>query len=135
MKKKLEIAFAAAILAALIPTTSRAQAQPQKDSAAPTTAAPAPVPASASALDSYVGFYQSPRPDRGIFVTLEDGILYGEPTGGEKARLFLKSGSTYFVGREGSPATATFKLDAEGKPTALVLRRPDGSEVTFPKFK
>jgi hypothetical protein len=134
MKKKLEIVFAAAIIAALVPATARAQTpQPPKDSAAPTAAAPAAD--SASALDSYIGFYQSPRPDRGIMVTLEEGVLYGEPTGGEKARLFLKSGSTYFVGREGSPATATFKLDADGKPTALVLRRPDGRETSFPKFK
>ena len=131
MKKKLAIVFAAAVIAALIPGAARAQTpQPPKDSAAPAVAVPSPSP-----LDSYMGFYQSPRPDRGIMATLEEGDLYGEPTGGEKARLILKAGSTYFVGREGSPATATFKLDADGKPIALVLRRPDGRETTFPKFK
>ena len=132
MKMRLRSAIAVAIVAAIFPVASRAQQQPPtKDSAA----AAAPAAAPASALDAYFGFYQSPRPDRGVMVTLEEGSLYGEPTGGEKMKLILKSGSTYFVGREGSPATVTFKLDAEGKPTALVLRRPDGQETTFPKFR
>ena len=132
MKLKPSRLLGAVVVSALIPLAAQAQQpQPPKDSAA-ASAAPAAV---TSDLDSYMGFYQGSAPGRGIMITVEDGALYGEPTGSDKTPLILKSGTTYFVGRKDSPGTVTFKLGADGKPEALILRAPNGQERTFPKFK
>jgi D-alanyl-D-alanine carboxypeptidase len=86
-------------------------------------------------LEGLVGFYEGARLGRGITITLENGMLYGEPTGSEKRPLVLQSGTTYYVGREGSPLTVTFTLGADGRATALVFRQGNGPERTFPKVR
>ena len=132
---KINNAFAIAVFAALLPLSAKAQtSQPTKDSAA---AAPAPAAAAtaASDLEKFMGFYQGSGPGRGIMVTVEDGVLYGEPTGGTKTQLFLKSGTTFFVGAQNAPGQVTFKLDKDGNATDLVMRAPSGQERTFPKFR
>ena len=110
--------------------------QPLRGAAATAASAvdpePEGVPAGSEAL---VGFYEGAQPGRGITITFEDGTLYGEPTGSDRAPLVLQSGTTYFVGREGAPVTATFTLGPDGGATALVLRRGDGSERTFPRAR
>ncbi|HEX6573370.1 MAG TPA: DUF3471 domain-containing protein [Gemmatimonadaceae bacterium] len=133
MQLKFPKVLGAVVLSALIPLTAKAQQPQQKDSTAAATQPAAAAPA--ADLDSYMGFYQGSAPGRGIMITVEDGVLYGEPTGSDKTQLILKAGTTYFVGRKDSPGTVTFKLGADGKPEALVLKAPNGQERTFPKFK
>ncbi|MBW3570022.1 MAG: DUF3471 domain-containing protein, partial [Gemmatimonadetes bacterium] len=102
---------------------------------APAAAGPAvdPGPETASAAPgALVGFYQA-APGHGITITLEGGTLYGEPKGQPKAQLVPMSGTSYSVGREGAAMTATFTLGVDGRATALVLRREDGTERTFPR--
>ena len=96
----------------------------------PSPGPPATAPASLRAL---AGFYEG-RPGRGVTVTLNNGTLYAEPTGSQRARLVPQKGTTYYVGREGALVTVTFTLDADGRATALVLR--EGTrERTFPKVR
>ena len=82
-------------------------------------------------LTKFVGFYEG-RPGRGFTITLEDGTLYGQPTGNTKAELVLQSGTTYAV-RDGR-ATLTFTLGADGSATALVLRAGTREQI-FPKAR
>ena len=71
----------------------------------------------------------------GVEVTLENGALYGAAGGGAKLPLVLQSGTTYSVGREGAPRTATFTIGADGRATALVLRAGNNPERTFTKVR
>jgi hypothetical protein len=89
----------------------------------------------AGGLAGLTGFYEGLRLGRGIAVTLEHDTLFAEPTGSGKAPLVLKSGLTYFVGREGSPNSVTFTVGEDGRATAMVLRGANGQERTFPKTR
>jgi hypothetical protein len=104
------------------------QPVPQASAASPTPEGTSSDPA------ALLGFYEA-TPDSGITISLEDGTLYGEPTGQSKAQLVLQSGTTYFVGREGAPVTVSFTLSADGGVAALILRQESGAARTFPKVR
>lgn len=106
------------------------------------TAAPVAMPAVASgatdakaSLEALVGFYEGPRMGIGIEITLENGRLYGAGGGGAKLPLVLQSGTTYWVGSEGAPRTATFTLGTDGRATALVFRQGNNPDRTFTKVR
>jgi hypothetical protein len=112
-----------AAAAAILPAAAQAQ-QPQpapaKDSTAPAVAA-APVDTMKTVDEPLVlaGFYEM-NAGRGLTITFEDDALFGTPPNGEKRKLIHKYGTTYSP--EGTQMTLTFKLDANGLPTELVMR-------------
>jgi dipeptidyl aminopeptidase/acylaminoacyl peptidase len=84
-------------------------------------AAPAPaVQVPEAVLRRYEGEYEL-APGRSVVVTLEDGALFGQPTGQAKVRLVPESETKFFVGRAGSSTQLTFTVDASGTTTGLVM--------------
>jgi hypothetical protein len=49
-----------------------------------------------------------------FIVTFEDGNLYVTPPAGAKQQLFLKSGTTYALGKPDGGTLVTFMVDASG---------------------
>ncbi len=90
---------------------------------APAAAAQAPRP------EGLTGEYEL-APGRTLAVTIEDGRLHGQPSGGEKHSLAHVSGTTFSAA--GTPITLTFTLGADGRATAVVMRQ-NGRERTLPK--
>ncbi len=96
-------------------------------------AAPATAAAPAPRLEGLVGEYEM-APGRTVTVTLEGGVLHGEPTGNPKRVLVHLSGSTFAVGQANGPITVTFTLGADGRATAMVMRQ-NGTERTLPRVR
>jgi CubicO group peptidase (beta-lactamase class C family) len=110
-----------------------------------TASAPAPSPAPAAAppavpsaaaepappLEGLVGDYEL-APGRTLTITLEDGRLHGQPSGGEKRTLAHVSGATFSA--VSTPITLTFTLGADGRATGLVMRQ-NGMERTLTKVR
>ena len=71
-------------------------------------------------------------PDRTIEITLKGGQLRGPPSGGKKLPLVHVAGATFSAAD--SPTTLTFKLGADGRATAVVMRQ-NGRERTLPKVR
>jgi CubicO group peptidase (beta-lactamase class C family) len=94
-------------------------------------AAAAPVQGGADALTAFVGEYQL-SDERSIIITLQDGVLHGQPTGQQKLPLTLRSGTTFAVGGSGSGVSVTFTAAPDGRVTGMVMRQ-NGSERTLPK--
>ena len=80
-----------------------------------------------------VGEYEM-APGRSLRITLQDGHLQSEPTGGSKQPLVHVSGATFGVGRADGPITVAFTLGTNGRATALVLRE-NGSERTLNRVR
>ena len=76
-------------------------------------------------LERLAGFYEA-REGRGITITVENGKLYGEPTGNPKRELTLQSGTTFTVAGTSSPMTVTFVIGDDGRPTEMVMRQGGG---------
>lgn len=113
-----------AAAATLIPAAAHAQ-QPQpapaKDSAVVTPAgAPADTMKTVEEPLVLAGFYTFDG-TRGITVTIENDVLYGAPSSGDKRQLLHKYGTTYHV--DGTQMMVTFTLDANGLPTELVMKQ------------
>ncbi|HKY98556.1 MAG TPA: DUF3471 domain-containing protein, partial [Gemmatimonadaceae bacterium] len=92
----------------------------------------APVGA-ASNLEGFVGEYEI-APGRTIVVTLENGQLQGQPTGGPKRPLVLVNGTTFGVGGADSRVTVTFKAGSDGRATTMVMSQ-NGQERTLTRIK
>ncbi len=108
----------------------RAATSPALPPAEATAAAPAtPAPP----LENLVGTYEM-GPGRTVTVTLEDGQLYGQPTGNAKRPLVHVSGATFAVGQADSPITVTFTLGTNGRADALVMRQ-NGGERLLPRVQ
>jgi CubicO group peptidase (beta-lactamase class C family) len=111
--------------------------RPPAAAPAPPAAPPAPAASAAPAaagprLDGLTGEYEL-APGRTLTITLEDGRLQGQPSGGgEKRALTHVSGATFAAAD--SPITLTFTLGADGRATALVMRQ-NGTERTLPKVR
>jgi CubicO group peptidase (beta-lactamase class C family) len=106
----------------------RAPAVTERSSAEPSGATPA-----APGLEALTGFYEA-RAGRGITIIVENGKLYGEPTGNPRRELVLQSGTTYTVAGTSSPMTVTFVLGGDGRVAEMVMRQGDG-ERRFPKVR
>jgi hypothetical protein len=94
---------------------------------------PAKTAPATPSLETLTGFYEA-REGRGITVTVENGKLYGEPTGNPKRELALQSGTTFRVAGTSSPMTVTFIVGDDGRPTEMVMRQ-GGGERRFPKVR
>jgi serine-type D-Ala-D-Ala carboxypeptidase/endopeptidase len=79
-----------------------------------------------SLLAAYPGTYRL-RPDFEIAVTLEDGKLYGKPTGQPKARLFPEAPDKFFLMVE--EAQLLFNRDERGVVASATLNQ-DGRSLT-----
>ena len=101
-------------------------AGPARDASQPSDAAPV-------ALEALTGFYEA-QGGRGITIAVENGKLYGEPTGNPRRELVLQSGTTYTVAGTESPMTVTFVLGEDGRVTEMVMRQGNG-ERRFPKTR
>ena len=84
-------------------------------------------------LEALTGFCEA-REGRGITVTVENGKLYGEPTGNPKRELVFQSGTTYTVTGASSSVTVTFVIGDDGRATEMVMRQ-GGAERRFPKAR
>ncbi|HEX6250903.1 MAG TPA: serine hydrolase [Gemmatimonadaceae bacterium] len=93
-----------------------------------TVAAPA---APALRLEDLTGEYEL-APGRTLTITLENGRLHGQPSGGEKRALSHVAGSTFSAAD--SQVTLTFSLGADGRATAAVMQQ-NGRERTLPKVR
>jgi len=107
------------------PETSTAPAtkDPAAASASPTSEAPR--------LEGLTGEYEL-SPGRLLVITLEDGVLHGQPSGGEKRKLVHVSAATFSAAD--TPITLTFTLGADGRATAVVMRQ-NGRERTLTKIR
>jgi hypothetical protein len=102
-------------------------ALPEAKAAAPTTTV-----TTALRLENLVGEYEL-APGRNLAITLENGKLNGQPSGGgAKLPLNFVSGTTFSA--EGRPITLTFTIGADGKATALVMSQ-NGNERTLKRVK
>ena len=93
------------------------------DSAAVYAAAAAATPSVDEAvLRRYAGEYEL-APGRSLVVTLEEGVLYGQPTGQGRSRLVPESPTSFYVGRAGAAIRLTFTTDASGAVTGLTMHQ------------
>ena len=82
-------------------------------------------------LATYVGTYEL-SPDFSIVVTLEDGALFGQPTGQNRVALFPESEVDFFL--RAVNAQVTFTKDDAGAVTGLVLHQ-GGRDQTAHKVR
>ncbi|MFL5386030.1 MAG: serine hydrolase [Longimicrobiaceae bacterium] len=106
------------------PPTTQPPAAPAAAPAAPASAAPR--------LEGLTGEYEL-APGRTLAITLEDGRLHGQPSGGGAKRPLAHVSGTTFSAVD-TPITLTFTLGADGRATALVMRQ-NGNERTLPKVR
>jgi serine-type D-Ala-D-Ala carboxypeptidase/endopeptidase len=71
-------------------------------------------------LENYVGRYEL-QPNFVLTVSLEDGRLFAQATGQDKAELFAESPTQFFY--KIVDAQITFKPDASGRATELTLHQ------------
>ena len=83
-------------------------------------------------LASYVGEYQM-DPERILTVTLENGYLYGQPTGQGKRQLFPESQTNFFL--KEIDAQVVFQKDAKGKVIGMVMNQAGRPERELKKIK
>ena len=69
-----------------------------------------------------VGAYERGAGDLLVFVTFEEGALHIIQPSGSKAPLFLKSGTTYAVDGPEGDVMITFRVDASGAVTGLMVK-------------
>jgi len=100
---------------------------------APVDPAQAPAVVPAPRLEGLVGEYEM-GPGRTVTVTLENGVLHGEPTGNPKRALVHLTGPTFAVERVDGPIRLTFTLGADGRATAMVMRQ-NGNERSLPRVR
>lgn len=79
----------------------------------------------------FAGDYEM-APGRVFKVTVENGILMGEPAGGARQPLVHVSGVTFGLGRADAPVTLTFTL-AANPPAPAVVMGENGTERTLPR--
>jgi len=71
-------------------------------------------------LETYVGEYEL-APGFIVVVTLEDGALFGQPTGQQKFGLFAESETEFFL--RAVDAQVSFTKDASGSVTGMILHQ------------
>ena len=70
------------------------------------------------ALKAFVGEYEF-GPERTLTITLEEGSLWGQPTGQPKRQLFAESQTKFFL--KELPVQIEFTKDAKGVVTGMVM--------------
>jgi len=82
-------------------------------------------------LATYVGEYQM-TPERTLTVTLDQGYLWGEPTGQTKRQMFPESQTKFFL--KDLDAQVAFQKDAKGTVTGMVMTQR-GQDRELKKIK
>jgi hypothetical protein len=83
-------------------------------------------------LKTNVGEYEF-SPERILTVTLENGSLWGQPTGQQKRQLFAESTTKFFL--KDLDAQVTFQKDAKGKVLGLVMDQAGRPQRELKKTK
>ncbi len=77
--------------------------------------------------DDYIGKYQT-TPSFFISITRKDNRLFGQGTGQPKFELFPESESSFFL--KAVHAKIIFERDSKGKVYRLIVRTPEGDEIS-----
>ena len=124
--------------AAAKPQTPPATAKPvapaaanQADAAKP-AAARKEIKVPAKVLKTYVGEYQM-GPDRTLTITLEDGELWGQPTGQEKRHMFAEAPTKFFL--KDLDVQVVFQKDAKGTVTGMLMDQAGRPQRELKKIK
>ena len=115
--------YTAALAAACLLHPALAAAAPQGTAAPPAAqGAKAPekkeIKVPEKALKAFVGEYEF-GPERTLTITLEEGSLWGQPTGQPKRQLFAESQTKFFL--KDLPVQIEFTKDAKGVVTGMVM--------------
>jgi len=115
----------------LTPALASAQATAKPQTPPPATSKPeAPkvrkeIKVTEKVLKPYVGEYEM-QPGRILSITLENGSLWGQPSGQEKRQLFAESQTKFFL--KDLDVQLTFRKDPKGAVTGMLMQqggRPD----------
>jgi CubicO group peptidase (beta-lactamase class C family) len=87
----------------------------------------------AAPLTAFEGTYEGPQPGTTVRIAVENDALHLLPSGGGKIDLIAQSGTTFYIGREGSPRTVTFNLGPDATAISMTLKGP-GGERTLKKL-
>jgi hypothetical protein len=90
-------------------------------------------PTMATSLTAFEANYEGPEPGTTVRIAVEGDTLRLLPSGGGKVNLIPESGTTFYIGREGSPRTITFNLGSDGKAISVTLKGA-GSERMLKKL-
>jgi hypothetical protein len=125
-------AWLSLVLALLLtPALASAQATAKPQTPPPATSKPeAPkvrkeIKVTEKVLKPYVGEYEM-QPGRILSITLENGSLWGQPSGQEKRQLFAESQTKFFL--KDLDVQLTFRKDPKGAVTGMLMQqggRPD----------
>lgn len=122
----------------LQPGLAQAQAAPKPQAPAPAASQPqAPaqerkeIKVPESVLKTYVGEYEM-GPDRILTLTLEDGSLWGQPTGQVKRQLFAESETKFFL--KDLNAQITFQKE-KGKVLGMLMDQEGRPQRELKKIK
>ena len=83
-------------------------------------------------LKTYVGEYEF-GPDRTLTITLENGHLWGQPTGQPKRQLFAETQAKFFL--KDLPVELTFEKDAKGVVSGFVMDQEGRPQRKSKKLK
>lgn len=89
--------------------------------------------ATASDLKEYIGLYESEG--RQLTVTLEEGYLYGQPTGDSKKKMEPRGGDKFEVNISEEASIQVAFLREEGTVNRMKLLMPDGQAFVGKKIK
>ena len=124
------VCFLAAPAAAM--QTAAPKPAPPKAEAKPPAAERKEIKLTEKALKAYVGEYQMDA-ERTLTVTLENGYLYGQPTGQGKRQIFAESQTKFFL--KDLPVELTFQKDAKGAVTTMIMDQEGRPQRTLKKIK
>ena len=115
------LAVAAAPQGAAAPPVQGAQAPEKKEIKVPE-----------KALKGFVGEYEF-GPERTLTLPLEEGSLWGQPTGQPKRQLFAESQTKFFL--KDLPVQLEFQKDAKGVVTGMVMDQEGRPQRKSKKLK
>ena len=120
------------------PTAAMQAAAAKPPAAAPKPEAKAPtgerkeVKLTEKQLKTYVGEYQM-DPERVLTITLENGSLYGQPSGQDKRQIFAESTTKFFL--KDLPVELTFLKDAKGAVIGMLMDQSGRPQRELKKIK
>lgn len=84
-------------------------------------------------MTAFEGTYEALEPGRTVRIAVEGDTLRILPSGGGRASLIPESGTTFYLGREGSAQKVRFNLAPDGKAESMTLKGP-GNERTLKRL-
>jgi pimeloyl-ACP methyl ester carboxylesterase len=117
-------------------TSSTVAASPQIEGPTSTPSAEPPkrpeITVPEAILEAYVGEYAN-TPALTVKITLENGSLWGEPTGYAKRQMFAETETKFFL--KSSPTELTFHKDDKGKVIGVTVKSGSTPEMTLKKVR